>query len=114
LTRAVSRLKVRTWEGFWIEAQHRRDAECIRNALDGHDADLDYDGPVVLVPNSGDGHVCPRIPMDAERGDGSRRLPPPVTDHCGRTKMRERWPLAILESAEALLARRGAELPAAD
>ena len=40
-----------------IEAQQRRDAECIRDALEEHGADLDRDARVVLVPDSGGGDV---------------------------------------------------------
>ena len=44
-----------------IEAQQRRDAECIRDALERHGADLDHDDPVVLVPDSGEGDVLSAV-----------------------------------------------------
>ena len=44
-----------------IEAQQRRDAECIRDALHEHDADLAHDDPVVLVPDSGEGDVLSAV-----------------------------------------------------
>jgi hypothetical protein len=40
-----------------IETQQRRDAECIRDALSGHGADLDHDDLVVLIPDSGEGEM---------------------------------------------------------
>ena len=40
-----------------IEAQHSRDAECIRDALEDHGATSTRHGRVVLLPHSGDGDV---------------------------------------------------------
>ena len=44
-----------------IEAQRRRDAECIRDALEEHGAGLDCDDTVVLVPDSGEGEMLTAI-----------------------------------------------------
>ena len=40
-----------------IEAQHSRDAECIRDALEDHGAVTTRHGRVVLLPHSGDDDV---------------------------------------------------------